>query len=654
MQPSSSAASPLTTLPKVNVKLPPYTPEDSLYMSQIIVKLEEAKQQRNRKFIEFGNQTYLERYEENRKKANTILPPKKNDEDVVISAGTLEQKIEAVLSAVNNLNLSVEVRAYDTNDEKITEAGTIMEDSIFMSEELDEDDEKKIIRQKEMLIQGEVFVEEKWVTRYKKKKTVNGKFTGQFKGLEWSSSLQKFYEGPTRSVKYGPNIYLGDITVFDIKEQPFLCEVEVEGWSYAESIFGKWEMWDYVKKGRTNVSGTGDNASETSVSYADKRWIITEINKDQCEIITYQDKINNEFNIIINGVMMLPAGFPLSEVSPNGEYTITMQVLKVIDSHFAYGRGFIQSVEKSAEILDEFLKLAVLKTRKSFMPAWINTSKRIISARVLQAGKISMGIAADALQQIGDTSEGVTSSEFQMIKELQDRIDKQTVSPQFAGQQGKSGTTATEVMELQRQAKMTLGLIIFACALLEKKVGYLRLWNLLQNWFKPVDKVVIDGKYENKYRKITRDANIAGEGAGLRQVIPTDDELPLPQEIRDEEIEEQKLKGFPIEKIYMNPETMRNAIKKWYIVVTPKEKETSQFQRASFREQLVDVATMAQFGSIPDVDALEDKFSRVYSENKSKFFKKGAVVPPGMEGMGDPNGTPNVAGVPTKSNTMSS
>lgn len=650
------SSSPLTQEPKVNTKLPPYSDEDSLYLSQVITKLEEAKVQRNRKYLEFGNKTYLERYEENRKKANTILPEKKNEEDVIISAGTLEQKIEAVLSAVNNLNLSVEVRAYNTNDEKVTEAGTVMEDSIFMSEELDEDEEKKIMRQKEMLIQGEVFVEEKWVTRYKKKKEFEGKFNGQFKDSKWTERLQKCFEGPTRTVKYGPNIYLGDITQFYMKDQPFIAEVQVEGWEQTKSIFGNWEMWEYVNKGRTNLSGTGDNAENTSANYADKRWIITEINKDQCEIITYQDRWNDEFNIIINGVMMLPAGFPLSEISPNGEYTIEKQVLKVIDAHFAYGRGFIQSVEKASEILDEFLRLGILKTRKSFMPAYINTSKRVVSARVLQPGKITMGIAADTLKQIGDNSEGVTPSEFQMIKEMQDRIDKQTVSPQFAGQQGKSGTTATEVMELQRQAKMTLGLIIFACALLEKKIGYLRLWNILQNYFKPIDKVVVDGKYQNKFRKINRDVNIQGEGMGQRQIIPTDGVLPTPQAIRDMEYADEELYGFPVEKIFINPETMRNAIKKWYIVITPKEKETSQYERAMFREEMVDATNLMQFGAVPNIDALEDKFSRVYKEDKSKFFKKTDLpMPmPGEGGTGvDINGRPNVAGVGNLNNVPS-
>jgi len=49
-----------------------------------------------------------------------------------------------------------------------------------------------------------------------------------------------------------------------------------------------------------------------------------------------------------------------------------------------------------------------------------------------------------------------------MLRELREDIDRVTVSPQFQGQSGKSGTTATEVQTLQQQAQKNLTLIIFA------------------------------------------------------------------------------------------------------------------------------------------------------------------------------------------------
>lgn len=642
------------------VDKPKYSADDEKYFSELKVRLETAKRQRERVYLEFGNLTYLQRYEQNRRKANTVLPDKKNEDDVIISTGTLEQKLEAVLSAVNNLNLSPEVRAYDENNTKISQAGQLMEDVLFSTAEMDEDEEKKLLRQKEMLIQGEVFVQEKWLQKFKKKKTLKSKFKGQFKDINWTERLVKYFEGPSRDVKYGPNVYLGDITQFDHKSQPFWFEAYVDGYEQVKSIFGNWENWEYVPKTRTNVSNTGDtvnsfgNGDASQQTVADKRWSLLEITDNQVEVIVYEDRWNDEFNIILNGVMMLPAGFPLSEISPNGEYTVEKQVFKVVDAHFAYGKGFIQSTEKTAELLDEMLKLSVLKTRKSFMPPYVNTSKRVISARVLQAGKITMGIPADALKAIGETSEGVTPSEFQLIKSLQDTIDKQTVSPQFEGQQGKSGTTATEVVELQKQARLTVGLVVFSCSMLEKKVGYLRLWNCLENWFEPMEKMVISDETISKFRKTSRSMNVPNEGLGERQVIPVSGDVPSPEEIRTLENSDKETLGYPVQKIFVNADEMKNAIKKWYIVVNPREKDTSDFQKSMFRQELADMTALMQFGAVPNVDDLEDSFARIYNKDRSKVFKKGQPpqqpMQPGQK-PGDPNaGVGNPIGKPNQNN----
>lgn len=635
-------------------KVQDLTPEEETNRGNLITKLQRMRDARNQSYPEFGNTTYLNFYEENRKKAHTILPPKKNESDVLVSTGTLENKLEAVLSSVNNLNLSPEVKAFDKDNNRIIEAGTALEDTIFMSEEKDDDEEKKMLRQKELLIQGTVFVEEKWVSKFKKKRKLAKPFDGKTKDLQITTELIKFFEGPTRNVVAGPSVYLGDITEFTMKDQPYIAIVDIKNYEMVEAMFRKWDRWEYVSRKLKSINLDTPNSGTTSDNIT-RKFTLNNIGADQVEVIFYQSKSEDEAQILLNGEPMLPVGFPLSALSPAGEYTITKQVLKAIDN-FAYGRGFIQSAEKSADLLDEMYKLAILKTRKSFTPPYINTSKRIISPRVLNPGQITQGsgIMPDSLVPIGQEGQGVTPSEFQLIKEMTDRIDKQTVSQQFAGQQGKSGTTATEVLELQRQAKVTLGLIVFACGLLEKKLGELRLWNILENWYKPIDVIRVDGQEIPKYRKVVTQRNIDKEGMGERQIIASDD-VPSPEEIRFLELAEEEEKGFPVRKIFMNPKDMIKNISEWYIVVTPKEKDTSSTNKLLFREEIQDLVALQQFGSVPNKEGLEDEYARVWGKDKSKMF---SAAQPGqmMNEMGnDPNqiqpkGMPNVSGMPVKNN----
>lgn len=680
LQPTLNATSeqnPLIKNEKEGVPLPQnfFDEEDKQYLSYLQRRLEGPKTMKNTPLPEFNNKTYYQDYEANQKLANTKLEEKKNEDDVVLSSGTIEAKLDALLSHVNNLELGPEVLAYDHENNLENELGVALTDTIFMTEQIDGgeiagDEEKRMLRQRELLSQNAVFVQEEWMRRFERKKKLKATYDGKFKGAdgkkwqEWDDALELAFEGPSRTLLHGPNVYLGDITEYFMERQPYFFVCFQEHYDIAKTKYGKFENWKYVKAGAI-PSGTAD---ENKTIY-DNKWRLTEVKENHVECIIYQDKPNDEFQILINGMPMLPFGFPLSAVSPSGEYNVMKQVFRVKHHKFAYGTAFVASgsIKEISAIIDEMLKLFVLKTRKSFQPSYVNTSGRVISKRVLSPGRISMGFSADALQKIGEEGQGVTANEFSVLKELQDRIDKSTVSNQFQGQQGKSGTTATEVLELQRQAKLTLGLTIAACVIMEKKLGYLRLWNLLTNWFNPFDKKVatVNGarKYINQYRKTVRQVNIEGAGMGERQVIPYDtvdeetgstdlSKLPSEDVIREMEYKEEDERGVPVEKIFLSPQGLKEARLRWYIVITPKEKEGTAFFKVLFREQLTDMLTLMQLGSVPNRDGLEEEFSRVWGKSRSKLFSNQSVVPPDMagassaiktQGRSNQSGSPNLS-----------
>ena len=467
-----------------------YNETDKDYLSFLQHRLESAKRQNDQGFPEFDGKSRLQYYEENEKIANTNhLEPKKNSDDVVISAGTIEAKLDALLSNINGLNLGSEVLSFDREKNKIVELGQIMEDIIFTTKTQDGadgagDEEKKMGRQRELLKQGTVYVQEEWCRRFETKKRLKQKYNGEFKGFAgFDSKLEVVFDGPSSTQLYGLNFYHGDVTEFYMDKQPYIFVVIKQSHELTESKYGKFENFKFVKKGQVSI----DNDEAKTIF--DNKWRLTDVAENQDEIIMYQDGPRDEFQILINGVLMLPIGFPLSAVSPKGGYNIAKQVFRILNDKFAFGGSFVSSgsVKEISAIIDEMLRLFVLKTRKSFTPSYINTSGRVIDKRVLSPGRISMGIDPQALVPIGQEGQGVTVGELGVLKQMQELINQSTVSEQFTGQQGKSGTTATEVVELQRQARLSLGLAITVCSLLEKKLDYLRLYNILANWFEPLD-----------------------------------------------------------------------------------------------------------------------------------------------------------------------
>ena len=595
------------------IKKPKYTEDEEFYLSSLKERMENARDNRDQSHDEFDGMDYVTYYDTNERLANTFIKPKINKEDSNFQSGTIRQKLFSLLSAIVNLNLTGDISAFDQDGFEIQQLGDGMEDIILKTNELDGDDEKKLMRQYELLKHGSVFVEEIWSEKQKVIKKPNKKFDGSLKDFDFTQATKKAFARPTRNLIPGVNVYLGDITVYgNTQEQPFIFTVDVMPYSKAKEIFGKWERWEFVPKKIERIAPEGE-------STINKDWTLLEdVKQGNVEIVRYMDKPNNEFAIILNGVLMTPVGMPF----PWGyeDYNIEQQNLEPIHSKFAYGKSLVARTKQKVELLDEMMKLAVLKTQKSFMPPYLNISGRVLSSRIFMPGKISHGIPPNSLVPISDKEgQGVTQSEFNMISEIQRSIDAETVSPVFSGQSPGGDPTATEIIEVQRQARMMLGLSIFAMAMLEWKLEWLRLKNVLANWFDEEDQIVDKARdvMRSKFRKVSTPQMVEGEGMGRRIVIPTK-EIPSGQAIMETEDRLSKEQGMPIRIIFLNPEEVTNSKLIWQIVVIPKERKTSEVEKLLFRAFMQDILPLQ-----PNMEYLKERAASVWGENPAKLFGKG-------------------------------
>lgn len=616
------------------IEKPDYSDEEKDYLGGLRKKMEEAKNMRDTQHDEFDGMDYVNQYEMNERLANTFIQPKRNKEDTNFQSGVIRQKLFALLSAITGLDLRGDINAFNTDGFQVQALGDAMEDIILKTNELDTDDEKKYLRHYELLKQGTVFVEELWEEKSKVVKKSNKKFNGALKDFDWTQSIKKAFARPTRNIIPGPNVYLGDITQYDISSQPFIFTVDVVPYSKAKAIFSKWERWENVPKKTVRYNSNESLYDGTLLNTSE----------DSVEILRYQDKWANEYALLLNGVLMTPIGLPLTDLWGYEDYNIAQQNLEAINAKFAYGKSLVSRVKNKVALLDELMRLAILKTQKSFMPPYLNISGRVLSNRVFMPGKISHGIAPNTLIPINDKeAQGVTNSELSMIKEMQESINQETTSPIFSGQQSEGNPTATEIVELQRQAKMVLGLTIFSISMLEWKLEWLRLKNILAHWFNEEDKVVDEARavLKSKFRKVTTDQNIDGEGMGKRIVIPSK-EIPSSNAIMKAEDVLTEEQGMPIRLIFVNPEEVTNAKLIWQIVIRPRERKTSEVNKLMFRAFMQDIMPLG-----PNIDYLREKASSIWEENAQKLFAPNpapAVGPDGqpIEGEGSTTISPRV------------
>jgi hypothetical protein len=604
---------------------PKYSTDEITYLKGLRGRMESAKEARDNSHEEFDGMDYTTYYYTNERLANTYIQPKKNKEDSNFQSGTTRQKILALLSALTGLDLRGDISAFNQDGFAIQAMGDAMEDVILKTNELDTDDEKKYLRQYELLKQGTVFVEELWEEKTIVKKKPNKKFNGSLKDFDFTKAIKKAFARPTRNIIPGINVYLGDITQYDISQQPYIFTVETMPYSKAQALFGKWERFANVPKKVVRFD------SENNM----QDWTLFSVQEDSVEVLRYQDKWANEFALVLNGVLMTPIGLPLDSLWGYEDYNIAQQNLEAIHSKFAYGKSLVSKVKNKVALYDEMMKLAILKTQKSFMPPYLNISGRVLSNRIFMPGKMTHGIMPNTLVPLSQKEvEGLTNAELAMIKELQESINNETTSPTFSGQESSGDPTATEIIEQQKQAKMVLGLTVFAMAMLEWKLEWLRLKNVLAHWFQEEDKVVDEarGVLKSRYRKVTTDQTIEGEGPGKRIVIPTT-EVPSSEAIMQAEDRLTEEQGTPIRLIFVNPEEITNAKLIWQIVVRPKERKTSEVNKLLFRAFMQDAVPLGA-----NIQYLQEELSSVWEKDPQKLFAPNPQPAVGPDGQPMPEG----------------
>jgi hypothetical protein len=631
-------ASILVEEPKEVVDKPDYNEAEQRYLSNLQKRLENAKNLREQPQPEFDDMTFEQYWQKCEDLANTKIKPKMNKQDIQFQTGTLRTKLFAFLSSLLSLNLGGEIAAYDESDIYLGTVSTGLEDIVDKADRLDEDEEKRLLRQYELLKHGYVFVEEIWDDRWIIEKQPVNNYSGEFRNVKIKTSEVKKVGRPVRNIISGLSVYLGDLRKYLISEQPYIFTATTISYNEAEQIYGHFENFKYVSKVARPFSGDSDKAMTNN------SWRLMDSQADWVEVIRYADKPNQEYQIILNGVPMLPLGFPF----PWGydDYNLTQQNLKPIRHDFAYGKSFIFESKNPIQLLDEFMKLGLLKTQKSFLPPYINTSGKIISTKVLMPATISMGIPPGALVPVSPNEiQGMTNAEFNMIQQLTKIIDTNTASQTFTGNPEQGQVLATQIVELQRQAKLMMGTLIAAASLLEQKLIMLRLMNVLKNWFAPIDEMVDKARntLRQRYRISTRQIPIEGKGMGMRMIVPTEN-LPTADEIKTTEDQLSKNTGQPVRIIALNPKELETAKLTWVIRVNPKEKKSSELSKLMFSSE---VMAAASIGLQLSQAWKEERFAEVWEENASKMFDHTApATAPGQPATPGVPGTPAAGAAP--------
>jgi len=620
----------------------PFTEEELVDRGELITKLEAASEIRESHFTEFDDQNYSYYYEKNAEAANSYLRPKKNKEDTRIVTGTTKEKVNTMLSACLNYNFEAEIQAYDENNLVVEGLGKEMQDMVTKSREIEGYEDKRKLIYKELFDQGTCFVEECFVTKTEIEKKIENFNWGETidpKKIKWDERLTETYGRCEVKLLNGVKVYLGNIKNFYIQEQPYIFTLEEITYSEAQRIYSNWERFKYVPRKVKKIVTVDDSTDK----YND--WTLLETHGDFVEVIHYMDKWKNTYQILLNGVPMLPVGFPLTAISPSGEYPLAKGDVEPFSAFFAYSKSFPAKTKVDQQVLDEMLRLMILKVEQSYEPPMVNNTNRVLSRKIFLGGQITNNINSEKLKPLID-AKGVTNSEFAMFELMKRLVDEKTSNPVYSGESMSGNQTATQIRAMQRQQLMKMGIAVLGVISLERQLVWLRIQNILSNWTNAIDERIdkVNGEiikiFQSYSLKTTND--LGQEAVKIMEFSPENSQLEPEQVAAEARLLEKNKYKKPVDLVYLNPEMLRKIRYTWFVNIVPTEKTTDDLKMVLFTNNVKNAAAIFGIQSL-NLEYLKKRFAFMANENPDLFFLL-SQQPTGMESMGgmSPNGQSNI------------
>jgi len=558
-----------------------YAPSDAQkeVYAYYLRRFDKARMQRQQAREEFDGLNLETDYILNKRAANAYLPPKKNDDEVRIVTGTTEKKIEVVFNELVGMNLQPEAQVFDQNDNELRGLGQDFMDIITRTNQIERDDDFWQAFVRELLTQRAVFIEEtdEYATYFNRGRSIIGK-----NGLiEKEKKKPVVFHRARKRLLTNLQVFLGDMNIpaYRFQEQPYILKYVRRTYDEAKIYYGGWKNWKHVAK--------GGSLANSPFGYR-----MYKIDGEEVEEIHYLDPHNDEYQIMINGVLMFDEPAPLFyTVTEDRRYPMKMSVLKAMGEDCAYGKPLTASAKTLQGLNSETIRLLIRKFRQAIEPPLASKGKKIFSKDIWTAGAVTYGVKADDFEVLNKTNQGITNSEFA----LYDLIEKKTeefIGASNTAQGIKEGgsPTATEIVNQQKQFIKQLGLSVLAFMSAKRDASYLRIYNLLENFVSPVSREydkATDSLFDI-YEKFTiMDAQFENGKRGKKIVQFTDRPMmreEMEEVYRYERVEE--LAGRPTRIRFVNVKQLQDIPSFWYITVAPRERDGSALSKVMFADKL--------------------------------------------------------------------
>lgn len=503
-------------------KAPDYTLAEATYRSERLSELNNAYVTREQPLMEMNNLAYSQSDLINFQADLAFNPPKKNPADSRIVSGYVREKDRTVTSVIMDMNFQPRVMAFDKRNTTLVDACQIFTARLKKTLiQMNFKDELENIASL-LVARGNVFVDtrkqEKWkVNKIRTGKKIEGVVNQK---VTWKTVYEKEYDYCSIDVLPNTAVFPMNLRGPGLKEQPRVYTVRHYPISELARRFKNNPRWASVPK-------TATTTVPTTVNGIWGDWWLQQPADGYGELIVMQSPVFNEFQEWVNGVQMHPvqqegnliSGYPLTEVSPSGNWTLCKGDYERIPFFFFSKSNPDKNFVKEEE-LNEVMRLMVLMLRQKTQPSVGNNTNRVLQPNIWDPNMIISDIKKEDLS-ILKPNDGIGQAEFSFYKLLTESIDDTSVSKSLEGQNNKDMTLG-QYTDQKKESLKKLGLC------LDRVIDLLRqiYWNVLENEIAFLDQKTKqykeDGSFLEAYRSFSVEDSVDGRNGNVQVTLMDD------------------------------------------------------------------------------------------------------------------------------------
>lgn len=593
---------------------------------------------REKHTVVFNGMPYSRAYVYNQRRAINYAAPHIKGQDREVSYGLVHEKIVGFCSFFLKNIYKRRVKCFDEYGTIVAGMGDIYDLGIEHSYKLEQLVRKVSLIYWETFTQGDAFIFEEWQVKniIDKIALKDGKeiapedmdYTFEFfDGLQWKDGDMVQERQAVSRIMDGRCVILGNPELNDLQEQPRITLEDVISRSDAEGFYGTMSRWSAVPQEKETIASMFTNEKMTLFD--------TERLGDPSKQVMrhfVMDKETNRYNLVLNGVVMLPTPTSFRHFYPRNNYPMS-QVSSERLTGSAYSRSVPMKLKFNADYLDWMLKKLSEKFEQGVDPALLVKGKYTVTKDLFKGGQRTHGIGKDDYEKADPDNKGITAQEFGFASLMKEIIEEQSLNKTTSG--GVSDDTATAVNAAQSNQIEKLGFILDGILGGFQQMAMRRAETIESKYTIKQSETIVDGK------KIPVYQNFTVAMGGKDHSVVFDEEVGQPdydEEGKKDELFEKSFadgkKGFNTAYHLANPKLIRQRKYTVDIELIPERKKDTYLQIIELQNEANFL--LSTWGEQIDKDELSKEYINITGRPDTLFIPKDLLPPPEMA-VEDPN-----------------